>query len=208
MDKYYYIIVFLLMFSFVLCMANLLQLNKIIGFFSNNQYYNSKSYDEIIPNLYIGNIDGARKLSFLKDKKIKVIINCTKQIPNYYEDIKYNFEYYRVPIDDSLLDEDIDLMTILLPKYVNIIDNALKNNKPVFIHCYAGRQRSASIIAAYLIFKYNLTIDEAYKLIISKREESFHYGKSFNFNKSLIDYYNNTVISKGKKNTIPTDIVF
>jgi protein-tyrosine phosphatase len=168
-------------------MSNLLH---SINFFSNNQYYHSKSYDEIIPNLYIGNIDGARKLSFLKDKKIKVIINCTKQLPNYYEDVKYNIEYYRVPVDDSLLDEDIDLMKILLPKYVNIIDNALENNKPVFVHCYAGRQRSACIIAAYLIFKYNLTINEAYKLIISKRDESFHYGNSFNFHKSLIEFNN------------------
>ena len=82
-------------------------------------------------------------------------------------------------------------MAKLLPQYVEIIDKSLTENKPVLVHCYAGRQRSASLIAAYLIYKYNYTLDEAYKLIISKRPQAFHYGKGFNFNKSLLEYQNN-----------------
>ncbi len=186
MNNFCYLFLLLIMFSFLFCMANIIN-NRFECFFNRNKsYYNSKSYDEILPNLYIGNIDGAKNLSFLKDKKIKVIINCTKKIPNYYET---QFEYYRIPVDDSLLEEDIDLMKGYLSEYVSIIDKSLNSNKPVFVHCYAGRQRSACLIAAYLIFKYKFSINKAYKFIINKRREAFHYGKSYNFHFSLIDYY-------------------
>ncbi len=177
-------LILIIMSSFSLFLFNL---SNRFEFFNNKKttYLNTKSYDEIIPNLYIGNIDGANNLAFLKSKKIKVVINCSKTIPNFYE---RQFEYHRIAVDDSLLDEDIELMTTYLSEYVNIIDSALTNNKPVFVHCFAGRQRSACLIAAYLIFKYKFPLIKAYKFIISKRKEAFHYGKSFNFHKSLLSY--------------------
>ena len=183
------------MFSIFLVFLSLHNRFECWSDFRNKKYYKRKSYDEIIPNLYIGNIDSANNLSFLKDKKIKVIINCSKQIPNFFESQKeqLNLEYYRLPVDDSLLDEDIKDMEILLPKFVNIINNALLENKPVLVHCYAGRQRSACLIAAYLIYKYKYSLDEVYKFILSKREEAFHYGKSFNFNRSLLNYQKNNM---------------
>lgn len=189
--NYFNILNFIILLIMFLNLFNIIYLNNRFECWSNNKhitYNNSKSYDEIIPNLYIGNIDGANNLSFLKDKKITVVINCSKTIPNYFENNKYKIEYYRIPVDDSLLDEDIDLMKHFLPQYIEIINNALANNKAVFVHCYAGRQRSACIIAGYLIFKYKKTLNDAYKFIISKRKEAFHFGKSFNFHRSLLDY--------------------
>lgn len=153
----------------------------------SSKFYNTEEYNEIIPNLYIGNIDSAKNIKFIKDKKIKVIINCSNSIPNYFQ-YNTNIEYYRLGVDDSLLNEDIELMAKYLPQYVNIINNSLLQNKPVLVHCYAGRQRSACLIAAYLIYKYKYSIEDAYKYIISKRKEAFHYGHSYNFNRSLLDF--------------------
>ncbi len=145
------------------------------------------NYTEILPNLFLGNIDSAQDSKFIKKQNIQVIINCSNNIEHYFL-YNTNIKYYRCPIDDSLLDYDINLMKDYLPKFVNIIEEALNNNKPVLVHCYAGRQRSAVVIAAYLMYKKGLSIEEAYKYIISKRPEAFHYGRSFNFNKSL-KYY-------------------
>lgn len=182
------IVLFILaiMISFYLC---ILALHNKIECWTNpsSRFHNTEQYNKIIPNLYIGNIDSAKNLNFIKDKKIKVIINCSNSIPNYFQ-YDTNIEYYRLAVDDSLLNEDIELMTEYLPQYVNIIDKSLSQNKPVLVHCYAGRQRSACLIAAYLIYKYKYSIEEAYKYIISKRKEAFHYGRSYNFNRSLLNY--------------------
>lgn len=166
--------------------------NKI-GYWSNSsQHYcsNNKNYHEIIPNLYIGNINSAKDKSFIKNKKINVIINCTNSIPNYFQ-FNTDIEYHRLSVDDSLLDKDIEIMSVALPKYVKIINDALLQKKSVLVHCYAGRQRSACLIAAYLIYKYKYSIDEAYQFIILKRKEAFHYGRSFNFHRSLVNYKKN-----------------
>lgn len=183
------ILVFMISFYlFLIALQNRIGCNN--RYSNRSKFYNNVTdFNEIIPNLYIGNIDGAQNKDFLINKKIKVIINCTKDLPNYFQsDKKLQIEYYRLAVNDSLLDEDIELMTEYLPKYVNIINESLKNNKPVFVHCYAGRQRSACLIAAYLMYKYNYTLEQTYKYIIDKRNEAFHYGKSFNFHKSLLKY--------------------
>lgn len=184
----YLLFIIINMFSTFLCYLGFR--NKSQPNIRDVSKYNTKSsYDQIIPNLYIGNKDSAKSKQFMKDKKIKVVINCSKGIPNSFESDPA-IEYYRLPVDDSLLDEDIELMTELLPKYVEIVNTSLINNKPVLVHCYAGRQRSACLIAAYLIFKKKWTLTQTYKYIISKRKEAFHYGTSYNFHKSLLNYKN------------------
>lgn len=181
------LLILVIMISFYLCILAIQ--NKIDCWTNSSRHYvyGTKEYHEIIPNLYIGNIDSAKNQSFIKNKKIKVIINCTNSIPNYFQ-FNTDIEYHRLAVDDSLLNEDIEIMSTALPQYVQIIDDALLQKKPVLVHCYAGRQRSACLIAAYLIYKYNYSIEQAYKYIIFKRKEAFHYGKSYNFHKSLLNY--------------------
>lgn len=176
---------FILMISFYLCYLSIINRIECWSDLYSSKYKNA---NQIIPNLFIGNIKSAKDKEFIDKKQIKVIINCSKSIPNYFQFSDNSIEYYRIPVNDSLLEEDINAMTDYLPQFVNIINNALKNKKAVLVHCHAGRQRSACLVAAYLIFKYNYTIDQAYEYIISKRKEAFHYGMSYNFNQSLIDY--------------------
>jgi protein-tyrosine phosphatase len=187
MDFIYYFLIFILFLILIMLFSTLyLSLTNKLHCLDNKNI----NYNKIIDHLYIGNIVAAQDLSFIKNNNINVIINCSNDIPNYHV-IDNNIEYHRIPIDDSLEEYDINLMSELLPKYVKIINNAISEKKNVLVHCYAGRQRSACLIAAYLIFKYNYTIEEAYKIILSKRKQVFHYGKAFNFNKSLINYQNN-----------------
>lgn len=197
----YYIFIFIALLFFVIMIVFILSYLKKNNHLKSSQinrtiinFYNNKSYNEILPNLYIGNKDSAQDLSFIKNKHIQVIINCTNSVPSYYENNSL-IKYYRLPVDDSLLFDDIQKMTYLLPKYVNIIDKALEFKQPVLVHCYAGRQRSATLIAAYLIFKFKYSLEYAYHFIISKRKEAFHYGKSFNFNISLLEYQKNNLNS-------------
>ena len=169
------------------------------SYFNNNSNNsnNSNNMDEIVPGLWIGNMVAANDLHSLKKNNIKYIFNISRDIPNFYE-ISKNFKYYNFQVDDSLLIKDFDLMTHNLAILVNEFDTRLrKKNGSILVHCYAGRQRSAIVVAAYLVFKYNMTPEDACQYILTRRPEAFHYNTSINFKDSLQKYY----LLINKKNT-------
>lgn len=49
------------------------------------------------------------------------------------------------------------------------IDEAICNGERVLVHCQAGRSRSASVIAAYLIKRCGITVDDAINFLKSRR---------------------------------------
>lgn len=147
------------------------------------------SYNKVANRLYLGNFQSAKDKQFFQDKSIKAVLNCTMDIPNHFANNK-EIEYMRIPVEDSLKEKDFEKMYLYMPVIVEFINkhlNLQKNN--LFIHCWAGRQRSAISIAAYLVAKQGMTPHEACKLILDKRPEAFHFGKSLNFDGSLNKFY-------------------
>ena len=70
------------------------------------------------------------------------------------------------------------------PKITDIIHSYLTKNKIVFVHCYAGKQRSASIIVAYLMKYLNISLKNSIKLLESKR--AIVFKPLVNFENALI----------------------
>jgi protein-tyrosine phosphatase len=149
-----------------------------------------EKYNKILNHLYLGNYQAAKDREFFKTKKIKAVLNCSKEdIPNHFCSDK-NIEYLRIPVDDSLKEVDFKKMYEYMPLIVQFIYKHVvlqKNN--ILVHCYAGRQRSGIAVAAFLIAKHNFNPAEACKYIMDKRVEAFHYGLSLNFEDSLNKYY-------------------
>ena len=146
------------------------------------------TFNKIMSKLYLGNYQAAKDPEFFGDKKIKAVLNCTKDIPNTFA--KKDIEYMRIPIDDSLKEIDFNKAHLFMPAAVEFIHkHIVLQGENILVHCYAGRQRSACMVAAYLIAKQNLTPKQACKLILEKRPEAFHFGVSLNFEKSLERYY-------------------
>ncbi|RWS22213.1 dual specificity protein phosphatase 14-like protein [Leptotrombidium deliense] len=123
---------------------------------------------EIIQNLYLTGMSG------LDSNKFDFIID----ISNYYIEAR-NIDYTKtlvIRIDDRLnanIYEHFDEAT-------NFINHCLLKNKTVVVHCAAGRSRSASIVIAYLIRFCNMSLQDAYIYVHSKRtcidpNESFLY---------------------------------
>jgi hypothetical protein len=136
----------------------------------------------ILKNLWLGNLDAAQDRDFLTKNGIRLVINCTNDLPNYHENDK-NINYIRIPVDDSLLKKDFMIMTEYLFRIIPYLDEMLKSNVPVLIHCYAGMQRSACVVAAYLI-KNKVPLYKAIHFIQKKRNIAF--TPQINFIDSLL----------------------
>lgn len=133
--------------------------------------YLDNGFSKITDGLYIGNIEDSSNFQKLKNENIQYIVNVTPDIPIYFPK---DFNYCRIPIDDR---SDVNIYPYLAPAADYIESNIQKGN--VFVHCYAGISRSASIIIAYLILKKNYTYEEAYNLVKSKRH-IIHPNPGFN----------------------------
>jgi protein-tyrosine phosphatase len=166
----------------ILCLA---RNNKSLNFV--NKIANIDDYNIIIPNLYLGNIISANNIDFLKNNNIQSIINCTEneQFHEYFNDKNK----IRLEINDSKDPENIEKFNKEIINAINFIDKSLNENKPVYIHCYWGLMRSATVVACYLINKYNLTANDAINIIREKRPMAL--VSFYNFNEVLKFVENN-----------------
>lgn len=115
-------------------------------------------FNKIIPGLYLGNYDTATNVSFIVNNNIKLVINCSIDLafPNFYKEMN-DLYYLRVPVNDSKSKIDQLIMSLSLMKICNIIHKYLINNENVYVHCYAGMQRSATVVFCYLIYRDKIT---------------------------------------------------
>ena len=130
---------------------------------NNSIVYNAQ---EIYPGLWLGDINSALDKKFLHSKKITCIFNCTRSLP-FIED-PYVTAKYRVAVMDNLEDEEIQKMYKLLNPTINKLFTMLNDNN-VLVHCHKGKQRSATVIIAYLMKFANMTKNEALYTVKTKR---------------------------------------
>jgi len=165
------------------------------------------NYNEIIPGLYLGNYDAAMSKTFLIDKDINFVINCSNDLdfPDFYKTINNsNFKYVRIPLDDSHRDIDQLVMSISLPKICPIIHENLSNGYNVYVHCYAGMQRSATVIICYLMYKDYLerkkikNLLKYYQFLKSKRVIVFRPDPTFE--NVILNYHKKIKNNQNKNN--------
>ena len=137
---------------------------------------------EVMPGLWLGNIKIAQNLSFFETHNIHCVINCSKDIPFFCN----KCENIRISVDDNLKIKEIDKLYEYFDKAADFINAKLLNNKNILVHCYAGKQRSASIIVVYLMKYCNLSLKNSIIVLKSKREIVF--TPTINFKKSLLKY--------------------
>jgi protein-tyrosine phosphatase len=138
-------------------------------------------YNIIVPNLYLGNFKMASNIEFLNKNNIKGIVNCTKDISfdKYFSDK----DKLRISITDSKETDNINLFKENIINSIEFIDTCLEENKPVYVHCYYGLMRSATVVAAYLIKKYKIPKDLA--IILVKEQRPRALSSIYNFNEIL-----------------------
>jgi len=147
--------------------------------------------DEIIPGLWLGNAHASMDETFLKNAKIVVVFNCTKDLP-FHPSIRRR---YRVPVHDNLEKEEIRNMELWSYEIVLKMYHEYREGNPILVHCMAGMQRSPAAIAMFLIATQRMISEQAKAFIKQKRPIAFYpsanFGESIegfeeSLNKSLI----------------------
>ena len=157
------------------------------------QFYSTKNIfeaNEIIDGMFLGNINSAYDIEKLQEIGITHVISVLAGfIPPYPNDFKY--------LQLNALDTTNTDLSNNFESANEFINDAIENKGKILIHCMAGRSRSATILLAYMIKSFGLTIEMALNSVILKRPivEPNKY-----FMKQLQEYYD-------KLYTInPTDI--
>lgn len=131
--------------------------------------------NEIVPRLWLGNKHAAANESWLQQHNITVVFNCTKTLP-FAESVR---RMYRVPVDDNLEAEEIaNLGSWAAETQVKLI-REYKAGRTILVHCHAGMQRSAAVMAMFLITMYGMSADQAMDFVKSKRPVAFFPSANF-----------------------------
>lgn len=152
---------------------------------------------EILPYLWIGDYKDCMDINFLHNQHIETIVNCTKEV-QFLDDPEFrDIKRIRIPVDDrpsvSYADDNM-IMYHSVYDVVTTIHNNIINESAVLVHCQAGKQRSATVIACYLIRYGKVDVATAIQYIRSKRPKCFR--PSNNFELALNKFYNHLKTSE------------
>ncbi|GAA6213856.1 dual specificity protein phosphatase 9-like [Lates japonicus] len=118
-------------------------------------------FNQVWPNLYIGDVSVARDKATLSSLGITHILNAAagrhriNTGQQFYSDLEV--EYHGVEAADH---PEFNLQPFFSPA-AQFIDSALKKNGKVFVHCAMGVSRSGGLVLAYLMICHGLSLVEA-----------------------------------------------
>jgi protein-tyrosine phosphatase len=129
---------------------------------------------EIIDNLFLGDAGSCDE----RPDFFKLIVNCCPEI-NYQYTSTEEPNVVRLKFYDDKDDNPKLIQILKTTKILEQIHHFIKNKQPVIIHCAMGIQRSASIVACYLLKYFNRNIKTVVSFIKSKRPVCFSTGYNF-----------------------------
>ncbi len=115
--------------------------------------------NKITDKIYLGSEEGSSDKKLLKEYKVTHILVCGSELKKRF---KGEFVYEKYELEDRA-DENI------LKFFENAFD-FIDSADVVFVHCLAGVSRSATIVVAYLMYKYKLSLKEATEYVKNKRK--------------------------------------
>jgi atypical dual specificity phosphatase len=111
-------------------------------------------------------------LFWLVKNNVKTIVTVREiPLPNAWiekvRSLNFTLDSYFLKTDDYNSPSVDELCEV-----VDYVDNQINNGKPVVVHCAAGKGRTGTVLAAYIIKKDGLDVYEAIKKIRSLRPGS------------------------------------
>ncbi|KAG0282236.1 tyrosine/serine/threonine protein phosphatase pps1 [Linnemannia gamsii] len=128
----------------------------------------------ILPFLYLGNLAHASNPGLLKSLGIQYVLSVGEEAHGLNVhmgevDAENKTTPFMVKLVDDMFDNGVDPLWRHIENSVSFVDEARKNNTRVLIHCRVGVSRSATIVIAYLMAHYNLSLVDAYLMVRARR---------------------------------------
>ncbi|KAL5488075.1 hypothetical protein ACEPAI_6183 [Sanghuangporus weigelae] len=126
-----------------------------------------RNVDSIIEGrLFLGNIIAARSPRSLSERRISHIVSvCEDPIPA--DSPASGIRHLRIPVKDV----DYEDLLIHLPNACRFVHQALKDGGIILVHCEQGLSRSATVVAAYLMYSRRIRATEALEIVRRAREQ-------------------------------------
>ena len=142
---------------------------------------------EIAPRIWVGSRADASSAAFFRRNNIRHVINCSKDVPFTFPQVNG----FRIAVDDDFSENAS--MCHSLPIAVAAIESAVSfGNEGVLVHCYAGMQRSATVVCALLMKRHKWTPAHAMRYMQSLKPETFRPYPTFS--RALAQYYRESVL--------------
>lgn len=120
-----------------------------------NEYIN-----KITDKVYLGCVEGAKQEEYLKEVGVTNVLTC----------LNTSNDHKILTIEQKVLevvDEEGAKIIKFFKDAITYIENSFGK---VYVHCWAGISRSATIVIAYLMWKNKLSYNEAYWSVKNKRK--------------------------------------
>lgn len=118
--------------------------------------------DEIIDGVYVGGIGSSRNRKFLIRSGITHILTVAEKIhPSFPELCIYKII--------SIKDEEGEDLSPFFVEAKKFIDEAKEMGGKVLVHCHAGASWSPSLVIAYMMLTYHLSLDVCLDFVIQRR---------------------------------------
>eukprot|EP00941_MAST-03F_sp_MAST-3F-sp1_P002266 g2266.t1 len=114
---------------------------------------------EIVPNIWLGNEDNANNLSLLRRLGITHVLNVAGDIDAPALSSSPSIVYKHLKVMDNLSEN----ISVHFSDTNHWISEAISssNSSAVLVHCHLGVSRAPSFVCAYLMNKYNVSMDDA-----------------------------------------------
>jgi predicted protein tyrosine phosphatase len=84
-----------------------------------------------------------------------------------------------IKVDDNGSSKTMHAMEEALAPTINKMKEAIDQQVPVLVHCSAGRQRSATVVAAYLMAFHGMDLDATLEFMKRKKPDVFFPEANF-----------------------------
>ena len=115
--------------------------------------------DKITDKVYLGDCVGAENEESLKQNNIKRVLSCMGNLSPVYK-------------DKSIVQKKIEISDFPRANIIQYFIDSIKfieESEKVFVHCFAGVSRSATLVVAYFMWKNKIPYKKSFELVNEHR---------------------------------------